>query len=435
MANQSKFSALPEIIKHLSASEKVQSANALVIDRLIKSEPRLVDIQRAGDCIPGMTPETFLHAGPPIAFKDMCGPMRGAVAGGIIYEGFAKDFESAIKLAESGAITFSPNHEHGAVGPMSGVITPSMPVQVVQNQTFGNIAFSPITEGSRVSLQQGAYQPDVINNLRYIQTEFAPLLQAVLQKRGGLDISTFIRQSLHMGDEGHTRNKAATSLFLLEIVEPLLEICDKATFSRAFQFIANNQNYFVNTGMAACKSSLDSARNIDFSTIVSAMSRNGVEFGLQVCGMPDDAWFTGPAQAIMGLLYEGFSPADRNLDLGDSSIMETFGLGGFAMTAAPAIVESIGGSLEDAINCSARMYEITDGLNPRFSIPSYNFKGTPLGINVLKVAHKKILPILNTSIAHRQPGIGRIGAGLVTPPFSCFETALVQFYETYANRL
>jgi hypothetical protein len=435
MDKHSHRSELNRILKLLAKSEKIIMANEKVVSILRNSSPVLIDIDKAVRVIPGMTKTTILHAGPPISFKDMCGAMKGAIIGAIIYENLAENEDSAIKVAESGKVVFEPTHKFSVVGTMAGVISASMPVYVIKNHPYGNIAYSNISEGQKVVLQHGAYGSEIIERLKYIENEFAPLLKKILNKHGEIKINDIISQALYMGDEGHNRNKAATNLYLLKLFPYLLMEEDKEKVLRAFEFIQKNDNYFVNISMAASKCILEAAKNIEYSTIVTNMCRNGVDFGIIVSGTSNENWHTGPAQRAIGLLYEGYSESDANKDLGDSSITEALGIGGFAMSAAPSIVQCVGGTVEDAISCSYRMYEITESENPNFKIPTNNFKGLPLGIDILKVVQKRILPIINTGISNKKPGIGKVGAGLVTPPIECFEKAVIGFYEKYKDSL
>lgn len=420
-------------LSHLSQSRFVQDANEFAVSVLNTASAKLIGIRTASDAIPTMTKHTILHAGPPIAFENMCGAMKGAVIGALMFEGIAKKESDAAAIASSGDVEFKPCHHVGAVAPMSGIISASMPVFVVRNTSNGNLAYTPINEGPGRVLQHGANDSVTLSRLYYIKDEFAPFLGRLIEKCGGIDLCDILSQALHMGDEGHNRNKAATLLFLMKLLPYFIE-SDDSRSALAADFITSNREFFVNLSMAACKSMLDSARGIEGSTLVTAMSRNGVEFGIQISGM-DGIWFTGPAQKVMGLITPPFTNKDAGRDLGDSAITETMGIGGFAMCTAPAIVQCIGGSAEDAIHASLRMYEITLSESSLFTQPADNFRGLPLGIDILKVVGKRILPIINTAISSKDPGVGQIGAGIVTPPMECFEKAAMAFYSTYQDRI
>lgn len=422
---------LLKIIDRLAGNEEISKANKEAVDRMINSHPILVDIDQAINVIPGMKENMILHSGPPIQWERMSGPMRGAIIGALIYEGKAETEEEAVSLVEAGEIEFAPCNEHGAVGPMAGIVSPSMPVHIVHNKTYGNYGYCTVNEGLGKVLRYGAFDDEVINRLTWIEEEFAPIMrEAIKGCEGGIDIKVLISQALHMGDECHNRNKAATSLFFREIATHVMDVdADEDAKRRVLDFIKANEHYFLNLSMPACKVATDAAHGIENSTIVTTMARNGVDFGIRVSGLGKDQWFTAPANMIKGLMFPGYTEEDANPDIGDSAITETMGIGGFAMGGSPAIVQFVGGSVEDAINYSESMYEITTSENSNYSIPTLNFRGSPIGIDILKVVEKGILPIINTGIAHKVAGIGQIGAGLVTPPMECFEKALLAFKE------
>ncbi len=423
---------LIEALDRLMEDEQVDEANRLAVEKIKQAHPVLVDVEQALRAIPGMTEKTILHAGPPIAYQDMCGPMRGAIMGALMYEGLAATVEEADKLAASGEITFSPCHEHHAVGPMAGVISPSMPVHVVKNVTDGNYSYATINEGLGKVLRFGANSPEVLDRLRYIEKEFAPVLKAVVALAGGVDIKNLTAQALHMGDECHNRNKAATALLIRDLLPYFLDASiDQAAAKKALAFMRGNEHYFLNLSMPACKCMMEAAHGVPKSTVVTVMARNGVEFGIKVSGMPADRWFTGPAQVVQGLMFPGFDETDANLDLGDSAITETTGIGGFAMAAAPSIVQFVGGSVSDALGYSTQMYEITETENPGYSLPPLDFRGAATGIDIRRVLATGILPVINTGMAHREAGVGQVGAGIVHPPAECFEKAVAACGEAF----
>jgi hypothetical protein len=435
MDNTSNLTNQNNLIDELIHNDKIIDANAKAIDILQNATAKLVKMAPAIEAIPGMTSDTILHAGPPIEFGEMCGAMRGSVVGALIIEGMAKNEDEAISIAGSGKIRFCPGHQFGAVNVMSGIISANMPVFVVKNEKHNNYSYSCIHEGGGRALQHGAYDKDTIDRLHYFTDDFQPLLANYLSEYGGIDLNAIIAKALHMGDECHNRSNAATLLFLAELFPKFIFNSNKTQAAKAIDFISNNDSFFLPLAMAACKCMLDATIDIPYSTIVNAMSRNGVSFGIRLCSLGKDNWFTGPSQHIMGVMEPGFAFNDGNKDMGDSCITETLGMGGFAMSAAPAIIKSIGGTAEDAIHCSRRMYEITTSQNPAFTVPADNFKGLPLGIDILKIIKKRILPIINTSIAHKNPGVGQIGTGIVTPPFECFEKAYDEFILKYAKSL
>jgi hypothetical protein len=379
--------------------------------------------------IPGMHSRMILHAGPPITWERMCGPMRGGVMGALVYEGLAETPEEAAWLAKSSQIEFSPCHHHHAVGPMAGIVSPSMPVWIIRNEEFGNEAYCTQNEGLGQVLRYGAYGDEVIKRLNWMEEELYPALKAALEVSGPIDLRSLIAQALHMGDECHNRNKAGTSLLIRAIAPALGEaVSDKALVARVLRFIDGNDHFFLNLSMPAMKAMLEPAEGIEGCSVVTIMARNGTDFGIRVSAL-GDRWFVAPAGQPEGLWLPGFSAEDANPDIGDSTITETGGAGGFALAAAPAIVQFVGGTPKDAINASLEMYEITVGEHTAFTIPSFNFRGTPLGIDVRKVVETGILPRLNTGIAHKEPGIGMVGAGLLQAPMECFRQAFEAFQE------
>lgn len=412
--------------------EKIRRANDRAIEMMINSQPVLVDIRPAREVIPGMQENLILHAGPPVAWGNMCGPMRGAIAGALLYEGKARSIEDAEQLAGSGTIEFAPCHHHSAVGPMAGIISPSMWVFCIRNETYGNMAYATLNEGLGKVLRFGAHSPDVITRLKWLEQTLAPSLAKAVRHAGGINIKNLIAQALLMGDESHNRNVAGTSLFLRAITPHLLATdLDKATIKQAFEFITGNDHFFLNLTMPASKATTDSFKGLAYSTIMCAMARNGVEIGIWVAGL-GERWFTAPAGEPKGFYFPGFSATDGCLDLGDSTITETAAIGGFAMASAPAIVKFVGGVPADAIRTTREMYEICGGVHRDFQLPALDFKGTPAGVDIRKVIETGITPIINTGVAHKNAGIGQIGAGILRANMNCFRDALLAFAEKYA---
>lgn len=405
----------------------IDQANRTAIERMMAARPRLVDVAPAREAIADFPANLLLHAGPPIEWPRMSGPLRGAVIGGLLYEGRAKTEAEAVARVESGEVAFEPCHHRGAVGPMAGVISPSMQVYVLEDEATGRRTCSNLNEGYGKVLRYGAFAPEVLAKLRWMNDTMAPALRAAISSAGGIDLRALIAEALQMGDEGHNRNKAGSLLFL-KALAPHLAGAPGA--GEILEFLGANPLSVLNPVMAACKSMADAAHGVEGSTIVSTMARNGTDFGIRVSGL-GDRWFTAPAAVPDGLYFPGFSNADANPDIGDSTITETAGIGAFAMAAAPAIVTFIGGRPEDARDATLEMYEITAAEHSHWTIPALGFRGTPVGIDLSKVVELQIPPRVNTGIAHREAGVGQVGAGLVRPPLSLFEDALVAFAERY----
>lgn len=401
----------------------VATANRTALDRLLGATPFLVDVQPAGRVIPGLSGRMLLHSGPPIAWDRMCGPVRGAIIGAALFEGWASDPREAERLAASGGIAFDACHHHGAVGPMAGVVSPSMPVVVVENTAAGNRSFATLNEGLGKVLRFGAYDDSVLTRLLWFRDGLGPILSRALAEIGPIDLKSITAQALQMGDEGHNRNVAATSLLVRILAPALVRTAPAETAAAVLDFLRGNDHFFLNLSMAACKATMDAAHGVTGSTVVTAMSRNGVDFGVRLSGT-GDAWYTAPVGVPEGLYFPGYGPDDANPDLGDSAITETCGIGGFAMAAAPAIVRFVGGTAADALNFTREMYRITLERNPAFALPPLGFAGTPTGIDARRVVESGVQPVINTGIAHKLPGVGQIGAGIARAPLSCFADAL-----------
>jgi hypothetical protein len=409
----------------------IEKANTQCVERMMEAQPIVVGVARAIDVIPGLRDNLFLHAGPPITWERMAGPMKGAVIGALLFEGKASNPQEAEALAKSGKIDFEPCHHHSSVGPMAGLISPSMLVYIVENRIHGNKAYSGLNEGRGKVLRMGAYSEEVLTRLRWMNEVLGPTLDAALREREGIDIRSLIGKALHMGDDGHNRLDAASLLFTTSLAPSIVRTArDNNTAAEIIKFLADNALSILNPVMAACKTMTDAGANIEGSTIVTVMARNGTDFGIRVSGTGDQ-WFTGPAGQVKALYFPGFTEKDANPDIGDSTITETAGIGGFAMAAAPAIVTFISGTPKDAINTTMDMYEITYAQHKFFTIPALDFRGTPTGIDIRKVVEKNMLPRVNTGVAHKDPGIGQVGAGVVSPPANIFEDALIAFADKY----
>jgi len=420
----------PELVEALnrlaSHAQSIERANAEALARMLAAEPVLVDVRPAAELIPALGPRVMLHAGPPITWDRMCGPMRGAVAGAIVYEGWAPDLAAAEALASQGAIRFEPNHHHGAVGPMTGITTATMPLMVVENRRYGNRAFCAINEGIGKVMRFGGNDAEVLARLAWLRDACGPALGAALRDCGGIELSPLIARGLSMGDEMHQRNVACSSLLMRALAAPLARSArDTTALAALLAFVAGNDQFFLNVAMATGKAIMDPVRGIEGAAIVTAMCRNGTDFGVRVSGT-HDRWFTAPVEMPKGLYFPGFSEADANPDMGDSAIVETIGLGAFAMAASPAVAGFIGaGGLREAIGYTEAMAELAAGRNPKWTIPALDFAGTPCGIDVRRVVESGVAPAINTGIAHRLPGVGQVGAGVARAPLACFEQAVL----------
>ncbi len=401
-----------------------RAGNENALAAMLSAEAVLVDVRPASEAL-GLERGQFLHAGPPVDWDRASGPLRGALVGATLLEGLADTPEQAERLLESGdGVGWEPCHHRGAVGPMAGVVSPSMWMFELRDEAHDATSWCSLNEGLGKVLRYGAYGPEVIERLRWMSAVLGPLLQHAVRAGGPVDVKAIISQMVQMGDEGHNRNRAGTLMFLREVLPAMIDSGHpSADIAEATRFVSGNDHFFLNLGMPACKLQTAAAAGIAGSSVVTVMARNGTDFGIQTSGTGDE-WFTAPANTPEGLFLGSYGPEDANPDIGDSAITETAGIGGLAMATAPAIVRFVGGSVPDALATTQRMYDITVGENPAFAIPILEFRGAPTGIDVTAVVRSGVLPQINTGMAGRVAGTGQVGAGLVTPPMECFTQAI-----------
>jgi hypothetical protein len=415
----------PADLAAIALDPRRAAANRTAVERLLAAGSQLVDVRPAREVI-GLADRTLLHSGPPLTWETASGPMRGALIGACLFEGWAGDVEEAERILAAGEVTLDPCHHHRTVGPMAGVTSPSMWMWCLSDPVNGGGAFCNLNEGLGKVLRMGAFSDEVLDRLRWMRDVLGPLLSAAVRSRADdpVDVKAILAQMLQMGDEGHNRNRAGSLMALRELSPAIVAVdAPSSDIAAVLRFIGGNEHFFLNLGMPTAKLALDAARDVPGSTMLTVMSRNGTEFGIQTAGT-GDRWFTGPAQTPVGLFLGDYGPDDANPDIGDSTIMEAYGVGGFAMAAAPAIVRFVGGTVPDALATTERMYQLTLTENPAMAIPILGFRGSPTGIDVLKVARTGWLPQINTGMAGRVAGTGQVGAGLVQPPQECFEKAL-----------
>ena len=410
----------------------IDAANAQALERVFASRPFLIGVRPAREVLPGLEEHTVLHAGPPLGWETMCGPLRGAILGVLQYEGWAADETAAQALIDAGEIAFRPCHSANAVGPMTGLITPSMPLMIVENREFGNRAYTTLNEGVGKVLRFGANDASVLRHLKWLEDIAGPALDAALRRSEGVDLRVMMAQALLMGDEMHQRNVAATSLMARALMPHLVRAAPSPEHLGAItDYLTGNDQFFLNAAMVAAKATMDAASGIAGSTLVTAMARNGTDFGVRISAL-GERWFTAPVQMPQGLYFPGFSAADANPDIGDSAIVETLGVGAFAMAASPAVAQFVGvGGLSQARRYTAEMEEITIGQSPHLLLATLDNQGTPSGIDIRLVVETGMTPWINTGIAHRQAGIGQIGAGVAQAPMACFTQALEAFAESW----
>ncbi|PWI47841.1 hypothetical protein CEE45_09795 [Candidatus Heimdallarchaeota archaeon B3_Heim] len=417
----------------MNIKKSIDTANQEALEKMARVQPILVDIDLAINVVPGMDEKTVLHAGPPIDWGKMSGPIKGAIAGILVYEGLADSIEDGYDLAASGDIKFDPNHDHDAVGPMTGITAPHQSVFILEDPKTKARAYCTLNEGRGKVLRFGGWGDDVLKRLNWMKDVLAPTMKKAIIHSKGIDIKAIISESLHMGDEAHNRNRSGTYLFLSELTPHLLDTTDSKVVKEVFQFIKDNADIFhLNLSMPHSKLIADAARDIEYCSLMVAMARNGTDIGIQVSGL-GRSWFTSPATMVDGLYFPGYSTADACPDLGDSTISEVIGIGGFAMAASPAIVSFVGGAATDAVSRTERMYEITEGISKSFTIPILNFRGTPTGVDIRRVVELNETPLINTGIAHKDAGVGQIGAGLTAAPIEMFQDALRAFGKKFLS--
>ena len=415
----------------MDIKQKIELANQEATGRLVQGDPVLVDIAPAGQVVPGLRDKMVIHAGPPIAWQRMCGAQRGAIIGMVLFEGWAGSIQEAEAMLARGEIGLEPNHDHQAVGPMAGTISPSLPVFVVENKAFGNRAFCRNVEGMQ---QFGDYSEKALDGLRFWRDVAAPAMQAAVRQAGGVSLKPIITQALQMGDELHNRHTASSSLFANALAIPMIVAgVPQPALLKTLGYMTGHTLLFLGLAMASGKAIADPARDIEYSTVVTAMCRNGTEFGIRVSGLGDE-WFTAPSPKVDGLYVTGYKDEDAGLDMGDSAITETVGWGGFVLGGAPGILTLVGGTPEQALAYTREMGNITVTRHPQYVMPAFNFEGAPLGIDIRKVVQTGITPIIDTAIAHKDPGYPKIGGGLVRAPLECFKKALVRFGQKYAGK-
>jgi hypothetical protein len=410
----------------VAADPRLADANRTAVERMAAVRPRLVDVRQAAELV-GIARRQLLHAGPPIGWEEASGPLRGAIVGACLYEGWAETPGEAEKLAAAGGIELSPCHHHGAVGPMAGVVSPSMPMWVLDDGA-GRTSCSTLNEGLGKVLRYGAFGREITERLLWMELVLGPCLAAAVRRHGPLDVASLIASMVAMGDEGHNRNRAGTSLLVRALAPDMVRTIESGQrraedVAEVLAFVDSNDHFLLNVVMAAGKLVADAGAGVPGSSVVVTMARNGTGFGIRVSGT-GDRWFTAPAEVPDGLYLGGYGPGDANPDIGDSAITETVGLGGFAMAGAPAIVQLVGGEVDDARTWTELMYQLTVSEHPMWTLPVLGFRGVPFGIDALSVVRTGVAPIINTGMAGRVAGTGQVGAGLVRPPLDCFTAAV-----------
>jgi hypothetical protein len=415
-------------MRELVASE-IDEANKKAAERILSAECTLVDIKPAIKAIPGFKSNLITHAGPPIEWKRMCQPQKLSIINLIIYEGLADTPKKAERLVETGDVKIEPNHNYGNVSGMCGATSASMPVFVIKNKVHGNIAYN----WQQTDLTAFGDKYEKAKEVQFVQETLAPVMKTTIKEAGGINIKELLAKGLQMGDELHGSFDACRGILMNWILPHIVKTgFPKETLVQVGEYFLSREGrwYCGNLMMGACKAMMDAARDIKYSTIVTAMSRNGVEFGIQISSL-GNRWFTGLAGAIRGFTFPGYKPEDATPDIGDSAISETRGLGGTATPASPSHARFMGESFQNAVNHTKLMREVSVAEDPMFRIPYLDFAGVPVGIDVRKVVETGIVPKINTAMAHKEGGHPMIGAGVANAPIECFKEALKAFAEKY----
>lgn len=428
---------LPGTLADLSADaeQRRQAANALALDRMLTAEPFLVGVAAAGDVVPGMTAATILTSGAPLAWAEYIGGQRKAIVYAAIYEGLARDVSDAEHLLDSGAIKVSSTQQHGCIGSVAGIYTASMPVFVVEDKVHGGQAFCNLYEGkSRRRLNYGSYDDEVARGLKWLQTTMGPILNEALQRKGPIPLKPLMARALRLGDELHSRNTAGSMLLERELREPLTEMAlsgKGAAVAEVFAFFSENDYTFLRVGMAAAKSMADAAHGVPGSSLVTGMALNCHQFSIRVSGLGDE-WFGGAHPDLEGRFFDGFGPVDTEWIGGESCVTETVGLGGFVQACAPTLQAYQGGTYEAMCSNNRAMYRITLGEHPDFLIPPFDFRGSPVGIDIFRVLEEGLAPVIDGGLAGKDGG--QIGAGTLRPALDSFQAAAAAYSEGFTTR-
>jgi hypothetical protein len=400
----------------------VDAANAEVVRRLDEGVPALTGVEAASAALPGLGERTVLHCGPPIAWEEMCDPLRRSVRAAVVVEGWASEPAGVDLLVERGEVRLEPANHHRVVVPMATAIGPSSPLQVVENPQGGTRAFSPVNQGPGEAPWFGMDTPAAIKRLRLVRDVIGPVLAEVVRRGGPVDLASLAGQGVQMGDDVHIRVQATTNLLIRQLLPHLAAVEGPQRVTVA-DFLSRNHLFVLNLAMAAARSLTEWAAQVEGSSVVTSMARNGTTFGIRLAGC--DRWFTAPAPAIGHALYHaGHGPEAGAPDIGDSAVLELVGLGGAAAAGSPSVAAFLGGTMADALAATEAMDRICAGRSTRFRLPPAGFRGTPIGVDVRRVVETGVTPHITTGILHASAGVGQIGAGVAVAPTSCFLDAL-----------
>jgi len=410
-----------------------EQANQEALRRLCAAEQVLTGIAPAREVVPGFNKNTILTSGPTMPWASYVGGQRAAIIGAARFEGLARDDQEAERKLAAGEIRVRGCQELGCVGSLAGVYSASMPVFVVRNAKYGNVAYCNMYEGTNHRrLNYGVYDEGVHERLLYISDVVAPVLAKAVAVLGGIALKPIMVHALHMGDDLHSRNTAASLLFTRELYPALLSVAekDREGVGKAVRAMTEDHYFFLRLSMAAAKATADALAGIEGASVVRAMAFNCRGFAIKVAGLGDE-WFTGPHASVKAVLFPGHTQDEITWMGGESPITETIGLGGFAQAAAFALQKYQGGSAEGMVERNRALYDITVGEHTDFRIPYLQYRGVPTGIDIFKVLDTGILPAMNIGIAGRDGG--QIGAGTVQAPIECFKAAAAAYERPYSS--
>ena len=403
-------------------AERIDAANAEVLRRLDQGVPLLTGLTTVAAAAPDLPERTLLHCGPPIAYADAPDPLRRSMRAAAVAEGWASGLAHADGLLARGDIGLSPANTHRVVVPMATALGAGAPVYVLQNQAGGTEAYAPISQGPGEVAWFGCASGASIARLVFLRDVAAPVIREILDRAGPLDVLALAAQAVTMGDDVHVRTQAATNLLIREWLPHLTGVGgpDGVAFAR---FMAGNHLFFLTLAMAAARSLTEWAAQVQDSSIVTTMTRNGTTFGIALAG--SDRWFLDEAPEVgHALYYPGQGPETSARDIGDSAVLELSGLGAAAAAGSPAVAQLLGGQMREAAGLTGRLAAVCAGRSSRFKIPALDNTGTPLGVDVRKVVELGTTPAVTTGILHRSAGTGQVGAGVAEAPLGCFAGAL-----------
>lgn len=403
-------------------ADAIDRANAEVVRRLDQSVPLLVDVAPAGRLLADLSGRTLLHCGPEIEWPDVCDPLRRSMRAATVAEGWAGSVEEADRILADGTVRLQPAYRHDTVMPMASAIGPSAPVFAVDNRDGGTRAFAPINQGPGETAWFGRETPAAVARLQFLSDVAGPMLRHVLDSTGPIDLFALAAQGVQIGDDVHMRTQGTTSLMIRNLLPQLVGLPDDGRSALA-QYLSSNHLFFLNLAMAAAKASALWAEQVDGSSIVTMMCRNGTSYGVRLAGSTEV--FIGEAPPVAeAMYYPDYGPETSARDIGDSAILELVGLGGAAAAGSPAVAGFLPGGMADAMRMTERMATICVAESTRFRLPTWGERGTPVGVDVRRVVELDTTPEVTTGILHASSGVGQIGAGVATAPIECFRAAL-----------